>query len=595
MKLLLGSVVVLAAFIVTFDTIAAQRVAVPRSATARTQSPARTPPRDPVTRGPVTRSPSARAGRQPASSRVATFRIAARSGAELTVWNAELNQRLRSGKLRLRRVDQDPRMPARSIERLQAYHGNVPIWGAEVVRDSRGGLPVSIFGEVVGEPAIETRPQLSNSEAASRLSSLLPDAVTLTDVELTLLRLDSGDLRLAYTAVVSGGGDVLRLFIDASQGTELRRLSEIQTQAAVGTGQGVLGDNKKLSVLSQGGTFLADDQHRPPVLTTYDLGGSISRATSVVLGNATLFPSEIAQDADNNWTNPATVDAHVHAGWTYDYYFRRFQRRGLDNEDRPLTILTNAASQQSALTLSPELLNLFGINAFWCGSCGPGGNGVMFFGNGIPSNTFLTSTGQTIGNLAGALDVAAHELTHGVISSSSQLIASGESGALNEGFADIMGTSVEFFYHPAGAGPGRADYILGEDVFRAVTPAGRNGVRSMENPVAYGSPDHYSIRFTGTQDSGGIHINSTIVSHAFYLAVEGGTNRTSGLAVQGVGGANREQMERVFYRAFVFLLPSSATFATARAATIQAARDLYGANSPAERAVTQAWTAVGVL
>jgi Zn-dependent metalloprotease len=85
-----------------------------------------------------------------------------------------------------------------------------------------------------------------------------------------------------------------------------------------------------------------------------------------------------------------------------------------------------------------------------------------------------------------------------------------------------------------------------------------------------------------------------IASHAFYLAIEGGTNRTSGLSVTGVGGANREQIEKVFYRAFAFLMPANATFLTARAATIQASRDVYGANSAAERAITQAWTAVGV-
>jgi thermolysin len=95
-------------------------------------------------------------------------------------------------------------------------------------------------------------------------------------------------------------------------------------------------------------------------------------------------------------------------------------------------------------------------------------------------------------------------------------------------------------------------------------------------------------------DNGGVHINSGIANHAFYLAIEGGTNRTSGLAVQGVGAANREQIERVFYRAFTQMLPTNATFALARAATIQAARDLFGTNSNPERAVTQAWTAVGV-
>ncbi|HEX2453876.1 MAG TPA: M4 family metallopeptidase, partial [Vicinamibacterales bacterium] len=98
----------------------------------------------------------------------------------------------------------------------------------------------------------------------------------------------------------------------------------------------------------------------------------------------------------------------------------------------------------------------------------------------------------------------------------------------------------------------------------------------------------------GTADNGGVHTNSAIPNQAFYLAIESGTNRTSGLAVQGVGPANREQIEKVFYRAFVFMLPSNATFSMARAATIQAARDLYGVGSAAERAVTQAWTAVGV-
>jgi thermolysin len=152
----------------------------------------------------------------------------------------------------------------------------------------------------------------------------------------------------------------------------------------------------------------------------------------------------------------------------------------------------------------------------------------------------------------------------------------------------MMGTSVEFFFQPAGNGDLKADYLLGEDIAKP------GGLRSMENPQAYGDPDHYSRRFLGTADNGGVHSNSGIANHAFYLAIEGGTNRTSGLAVQGVGAANREQIERVFYRAFAQMLPANATFALARAATIQAARDLFGANSNAERAVTQAWTAVGV-
>ena len=187
-----------------------------------------------------------------------------------------------------------------------------------------------------------------------------------------------------------------------------------------------------------------------------------------------------------------------------------------------------------------------------------------------------------------------HELTHGVIDSSSALISGNEPGALNEAIADMMGTSVEFFYQTPGNGPEHADYVIGEDSVRGVRTGVRDGLRSLADPQAFGSPDHYSKRYTGAADDGGVHINAGIPGNAFYLAIEGGTNRTSGLTVQGVGAANRAQIENVFYRAFVFLLPSNASFSTARAATIQAARDLYGVGSTVERAVTQAWTAVGV-
>jgi Zn-dependent metalloprotease len=91
-----------------------------------------------------------------------------------------------------------------------------------------------------------------------------------------------------------------------------------------------------------------------------------------------------------------------------------------------------------------------------------------------------------------------------------------------------------------------------------------------------------------------VHINSSIPNHAFYLAIEGGTNRTSGLGVQGVGAANREQIERIFYRGFTLYLTPSSGFAQARQATLRAASDLFGDSSPAFRAVSQAWTAVGV-
>ena len=139
--------------------------------------------------------------------------------------------------------------------------------------------------------------------------------------------------------------------------------------------------------------------------------------------------------------------------------------------------------------------------------------------------------------------------------------------------------------------PATANYLLGENIG---SPLVAGLVRSLQDPQSFGTPDHYSKRLLDAADNGQVHANSTIASHAFYLAIEGGVNRTSGLAVQGVGSANRDQIEKAFYRGFTVLLPSNATFSVARAVTIQGARDLYGAGSTVERAVTQAWTAVGV-
>ena len=150
-----------------------------------------------------------------------------------------------------------------------------------------------------------------------------------------------------------------------------------------------------------------------------------------------------------------------------------------------------------------------------------------------------------------------------------------------------MAISVEFFFQPAGSGNLRADYLMERTYFVRVESARRPILRPKPTRSLFAS-------FYGTDDNGGVHINSGIANNAFYLAIEGGTNRTSGQSVQGVGAGNREQIERVFYRAFTQMLPANATFSIARAATIQSARDIFGSNSAAERAVTQAWTAVGV-
>jgi thermolysin len=326
--------------------------------------------------------------------------------------------------------------------------------------------------------------------------------------------------------------------------------------------------------------FVTADDLRPPVLDTFTLRGNPFALEAFLNGRRSLSQSDYVSDFDNSWTDGAAVDAHVHAGWTYDYLFKRFGRHGLDDRGLPILNIVHPVNRSDTTLYFDGFSDLF-VNAFYAG------DGVMVYGEGLPAA--LTFDGQSVDYLAGALDVVAHEFAHGVTDYTSRLEYEGESGALNEAFSDIIATSVEWFFQSAGAGRGQADYLIGEDVFLP------GGFRSMSDPARFGNPDHYSDRFTGPEDDGGVHINSSIPNQAFYLAIEGGRNATSGLSVSGVGGANREQIERVFYRAFTSMLPARATFSTARAATIQSARDLYGASSAVERAVMQAWTAVGVL
>jgi thermolysin len=503
----------------------------------------------------------------------------------LRPWDQMADSMLRSGELRVRQVREDTQLSGRRTERADQYYRGVRVFGADISRQMDDkGVVLSLFGNLYSEIDISPDPAISADAiktTVSRLAGL--DQAETNDPELVVLPIDDGaTYRLAWRMrAVTDSADILQYFLDAQTGDVLRQYSDRQTQTAVGRATGVLGDSKKISVSGAAGNFSARDLLRPPLVETADMKGDPIRTLNYLDGRIFLGAADVAADSDNNWTDGPVSDAHVYAGFTYDYLFKRFGRRGLDNNNIRIRSLVHPVRRTAGdFGLYFNLFPDFFVNAFYAGG------GVMVYGVGLPPG--FTAGGQSWNHLAGALDIVAHELTHGVTEYSSNLIYRNESGALNEAFSDIIGTSVEFFFQPAGGGDLRADYLCGEDVVKP------GGLRSMENPQAYGDPDHYSRRFLGMADNGGVHINSGIANHAFYLAIEGGTNRTSGLGVQGVGAANRDQIEKVFYRAFTSMLPTNATFALARAATIQAARDLYGADSNPERAVTQAWTAVGV-
>ncbi len=509
--------------------------------------------------------------------------VAASGGAALAEWTSRVDRMIATGDLATRQTRDDTQLAGRRHERLAQLHRGVPVFGGELVVQSDAAQVLSVFGTLYEDIDIEVTPAIAASAAERIVADRGAAPFWGDEPRLSVVPLDAGDYRLTYllrAAATSGDFDIRQYFVDASSGQIVLDYSDLQRQS-VGTATGVLNDTKKLSGAQSGTSYVADDRLRPPMIATYDFKGDVFRLIQLLnSGPQDLRPADLATDADNVWTDGANVDAHVYAGYTYDYFFKRHGRRGLDNANLAIRSVTHPIRREDYRLYTPDTVGTFFTNAAYLGF------GIMLYGDGLPPG--VTSGGLQWNYLAGSLDVVGHELTHGVTDFTSDLIYRNESGALNEAFSDMMGTAIEFYFQAAGSGPLRADYLLGEDT---VTPG---GIRSMQSPIAYGDPDHYSIRYTGLQDNGGVHINSGIPNHAFYLAIEGGTNRVSGVAVQGVGAANREQIEKVFYRAFTALLTPAANFSQARAATIQAARELYGAGNAPERAVTQAWTAVGV-
>lgn len=196
----------------------------------------------------------------------------------------------------------------------------------------------------------------------------------------------------------------------------------------------------------------------------------------------------------------------------------------------------------------------------------------MVYGDG-DGNTFVP--------LSGALDVIAHELTHAVTDTSADLIYQNESGAINESMSDIFGTLVEYHFN------NKPDWQVGEDIY---TPnVAGDALRSMEDPTLSGDPDHYSKRYTGTGDYGGVHINSGISNKAAFLLANGGTHY--GVTVAGIGN---DKAGDIYFRTLTQYLTPNSNYSHFRVSTIQAATDLYGASSAEVASVKAAFSAVGV-
>ena len=338
-----------------------------------------------------------------------------------------------------------------------------------------------------------------------------------------------------------------------------------------GEGIGVKGDIKDLTGLT---TYHAQSGHGVKG-AHYDLISSDGHLITVDAKNRNGILYYIT-DKDNIWnlagrTSPgqaAAVDAQFYASITVDYYSTK---------------------------LSYTIEDIYSVVHY-----------TRNYDGAFYSETYVVygdGNGVTTREFSGAVDVVAHEITHGVTETRNPLNYQNQSGALNEAFSDIMGTVVEWWYLSQlpnkvevganGATYGQ-DWLLGEDLF--ITSGPQKAVRSMANPQAFNQPDHMSEYVTTNNDSGGVHINSGIVNHAFYLLAQpSGTlskNASGHEPTTTVTGIGMDAAARIFFDGFGNLSFN----ATLRKRALPRYRRRWTcmAKAPSVQSTRNAWTAVGV-
>ncbi|MER7916338.1 MULTISPECIES: M4 family metallopeptidase [unclassified Streptomyces] len=363
---------------------------------------------------------------------------------------------------------------------------------------------------------------------------------------------------LAYETVIGGFQDdgtpnQLHVITDAATGKKLFQYQGIET----GVGNTQYSGKVDLTTAQSGSSYTLTDDSRGGH-KTYNLDHQQD-------GTGTLLSQDNDTWGDGTTSNAATAaaDAAYGAQETWDFYKNTFGRSGIKND---------GVGAYSRVHYGDSY-----VNAFWDDSCF-----CMTYGDGTGNNDPLT-----------ALDVAGHEMSHGVTSNTAGLEYSGESGGLNEATSDIFGTGVEFYANNS-SDPG--DYLIGEKI--NINGDGKP-LRYMDKPSKDGGSADYWSSSVGDQD---VHYSSGVANHFFYLLSEGSGAKTvngvdydsptkDGSTVTGIG---RDKALQIWYKALTSYFTSTTNYADARKGTLSAATDLYGADSAEYKAVEAAWTGVDV-
>jgi Zn-dependent metalloprotease len=446
----------------------------------------------------------------------------------------------------------------------RTYRGLRVIGGDLVVHGTAAGEFVGLSQTLSGRLTLSTSASLASQGAVRRGLAEFLGRPASSRAELVIYAREVPVL--AYEVVVEGeladqSPSELHVIVDATAAAVLDSWDAIET--ATGSGTGFFSGNVSLETTTISGGYSLKDPSRGNQFTV-DMKNKQG-------GSGTLFT-----DADNQWGNgllsdPASVavDAQYGTAMTWDYYKTVHGRNGIGNDGKGASNRVHYGRNYN--------------NAFWQDSCF-----CMTYGDG---------DGRTF-NPFDSLDVAGHEMSHGVTSRTANLTYSGESGGLNEGNSDIFGTMVEFFAKNANDTP---DYLIGERLYKSGTSA----LRAMYHPSLDGAS---ADCWYGTVGSLDVHYSSGVTNHFFYLLAEGSApdggapasptcNPSDTRQAHGNGvlyGIGRDAAQRIWYRALTVYFTSNTNYAGARTATMNAARDLFGDGSAQQNAVAAAWSAVNV-
>ena len=456
---------------------------------------------------------------------------------------------------------------ATHVRMTRTYRGLPVLGGDLVVHQGAAGALTGVSKTLDKAPRLSVVPKVTKGAAGTEVAR---KAQRKAESSRLVIDATSGTGRLAWEVITGGkqkDGTPSRLatYIDAKTGAVVRREQQIET--VDGSGQTLYSGTVPLSVTKSGSTYqLKNDGVRGNTYTT-DLNNKEDSILCQLFGSGcsagTQITSTTTTFGDGTTANRASAgaDAQYGSNETWDFYKSTFNRDG---------IFGTGAGSYNRVHYGKNY-----VNAFWDGT-------KMTYGDG---------DGTNYGPLV-SLDVAGHEMSHGVTENTAGLDYSGESGGLNEATSDIFGTMVEFFANNA-SDPG--DYLIGEqfDLKNHV------GLRRMDDPASDGSSLNCWSSSAGNAD---VHYSSGIGNHFFYLLSEGSGAKTlngvsynsptcNGSTVTGIG---HDAAAAIWYRALTVYMTSSTNYAGARTATLNAAKDLYGATSAQYNAVAAAWSAVSV-